>query len=81
MFGAGWVADGEYSVNSRHHQAVERVALGLRVTGVSAADGLVESFELQGARFAIGVQWHPEDRVVESDLDSTLFRAFREAVR
>lgn len=45
--------------NSWHHQAVGRVADGLRVTAV-APDGVIEAVEVPERRFAIGVQWHPE---------------------
>lgn len=46
-------------VNSYHHQAVERVAPGLRVDAVSE-DGLVEAVDMPGKAFVLGVQWHPE---------------------
>jgi gamma-glutamyl-gamma-aminobutyrate hydrolase PuuD len=46
-------------VNSLHHQAVNRVGAGLEVSG-RAADGGVEAMELPGARWCLGVQWHPE---------------------
>jgi gamma-glutamyl-gamma-aminobutyrate hydrolase PuuD len=42
-----------------HHQAIDRLADGLVVTG-RAADGTVEAVELAGREFVIGVQWHPE---------------------
>ena len=42
-----------------HHQAVDRLGEGL--TAVAwARDGTVEAAELDGARFVIGVQGHPE---------------------
>jgi putative glutamine amidotransferase len=42
-----------------HHQAVERLGDGL--TAVAwADDGTIEAAELDGARFVIGVQGHPE---------------------
>ena len=46
-------------VNSLHHQAVDRVGAGLTVSGRSA-DGGVEALEVPGARWCLGVQWHPE---------------------
>ena len=46
-------------VNSFHHQAIERVADGLRVCA-TAEDGLVEGVENPESRFLVGVQWHPE---------------------
>ncbi len=48
-------------VNSRHHQAVDRVGNGLVVTARDPEDGVVEGVVLPSARFAVGVQWHPED--------------------
>ncbi len=47
-------------VNSRHHQAVKRVAVGLIVTA-TAPDGVIEAVEDATARFCLGVQWHPEN--------------------
>ena len=48
-------------VKSHHHQGVERVGEGLRVSGWSVDDELVEAIELPGRRFALGVVWHPEE--------------------
>ena len=47
-------------VNSRHHQAVNRVAPGFQVSA-TAPDGIVEGIEDPSAGFCIGVQWHPEN--------------------
>jgi putative glutamine amidotransferase len=47
-------------VNSRHHQAVKRVAAGFKVTA-TAPDGVIEAIEDPTARFCLGVQWHPEN--------------------
>lgn len=46
------------TVNSLHHQTVDRVADGWVVTARSA-DGTVEGLELPG-RDVVAVQWHPE---------------------
>jgi putative glutamine amidotransferase len=46
-------------VNSSHHQAVDRVASGWRVSAV-APDGIIEAIEAPGHPFALAVQWHPE---------------------
>jgi putative glutamine amidotransferase len=46
-------------VNSTHHQAVSRPGRGVAVSGW-APDGVVEAIEIEGAPFALGVQWHPE---------------------
>jgi putative glutamine amidotransferase len=47
-------------VNSRHHQSIKAVAPGFVVSG-TAPDGVVEAVERPGARFCLGVQWHPEN--------------------
>ncbi|WP_392754920.1 gamma-glutamyl-gamma-aminobutyrate hydrolase family protein [Streptomyces sp. LN590] len=49
----------ETAVPTYHHQAVDRLAPDL-VASAHAADGTVEAVELPGARWALGVQWHPE---------------------
>jgi len=51
---------GEALVNSRHHQAIAKVAPGFEVTAV-APDGLPEAVEQHDRRFCVGVQWHPEN--------------------
>jgi len=48
------------SVNSRHHQAVEKVAPSFVVSATSP-DGVVEAIEKPDAAFCVGVQWHPEN--------------------
>jgi putative glutamine amidotransferase len=48
------------AVNSRHHQSVRAVAPGF-VVSATAPDGVVEAIEKPGARFCLGVQWHPEN--------------------
>ena len=55
------VLGGAPAVVSEHHQAVDRLGRGLRVTS-RAPDGLIEALEVPGRRFALGVQWHPERR-------------------
>lgn len=47
-------------VNSRHHQAVAKVADGFVVSG-SAPDGVIEAIERPASQFCLGVQWHPEN--------------------
>jgi putative glutamine amidotransferase len=62
---------GGLPVNSRHHQAVGRVAGGFVVTSL-APDGVIEALERPHARFCLGVQWHPEN-FVESGTFLPLF--------
>ncbi len=47
------------SVNSFHHQAVDRISPMLIACAFSS-DGIVEAIESRDDRFYIGVQWHPE---------------------
>jgi gamma-glutamyl-gamma-aminobutyrate hydrolase PuuD len=49
----------ELFINSFHHQAVDRLAEGLRAT-VTAEDGVVEGVESADGSWLYGVQWHPE---------------------
>lgn len=49
-----------HGTKSHHHQGVDRIGEGLRVTGWSVMDELPEAVEMPGRRFALGVQWHPE---------------------
>ena len=43
-----------------HHQAVKEAGPGL-VTVAWADDQVIEALELEGHKFAVGVQWHPEE--------------------
>lgn len=62
-------------VNSLHHQAIDRLAPGFRVTAL-APDGIIEAIEpIAGARFVLGVQFHPED-LQAHDAMRRLFAAF-----
>jgi putative glutamine amidotransferase len=48
------------AVNSRHHQAIARVAPGLAVSA-TAEDGVPEAVESAGEAWLMAVQWHPEN--------------------
>lgn len=65
----------DLTVPTYHHQGIRQLGGGLRAVGW-AEDDTIEAIELVGHRFAVGVQWHPE----EAD-DGTLFRAFVEATQ
>ncbi len=59
----------EFSVNSHHHQAVNRVGDGLRVT--VTADNVIEA--LEHTKLPIfGVQWHPERMCFSQKRDDTV---------
>ncbi|HSC28811.1 MAG TPA: gamma-glutamyl-gamma-aminobutyrate hydrolase family protein [Vicinamibacterales bacterium] len=67
------------AVNSRHHQAVARLGAQLAVSA-TAPDGVVEGIEKPGARFCLGVQWHPENFWRTGEF-GPLFDAFVAAAR
>jgi putative glutamine amidotransferase len=74
------VAERCHATKSHHHQGIDRLGEGLEVSGVSAMDDLPEAIELTGARFVLGVQWHPEADETSSVLGA-LVAAAEEAAR
>ncbi|GIH80464.1 gamma-glutamyl-gamma-aminobutyrate hydrolase family protein [Planobispora longispora] len=62
-------------VTAPHRQAVKRLGTGLLAVAW-ADDQIVEGIELQGHRFCVGVQWHPE-----RGADNRLVEALVEAAR
>lgn len=70
---AGLVAE-ELTVPVHHHQAVAQHP-GYRAAAHDA-DGVLQAMEREGARFAVGVQWHPE-----TDDDPALFEGLVAAAR
>jgi putative glutamine amidotransferase len=71
----------QIQTNSSHHQSVDRVAPGLRVTA-RTSDGIVEGLEPDDAAWwMVAVQWHPEElTATPEDWDRRLFAAFAERV-
>ncbi|MCR5209770.1 MAG: gamma-glutamyl-gamma-aminobutyrate hydrolase family protein [Lachnospiraceae bacterium] len=61
----------EIVVNSAHHQAVDKLADGLRVAAVSDDDGVVEAFEHTKLP-VIGVQFHPERMCLKNVREDTV---------
>jgi len=70
----------ELTVNSFHHQAVNRLAGTLVATGWSD-DGLIEAAESPGdTPWLLAVQWHPEEMHADTKApERGLFRALVEA--
>ncbi len=54
------VGEALHATKSHHHQAVDALGEGLVASGWSVLDDLVEAIEVPEARWALGVQWHPE---------------------
>lgn len=68
----------EIRVNSYHHQAIQTVAGGFKVSG-KAPDGVIEAIESEDPDwFCMGVQWHPHSETA-SALDMQLIEAFAQA--
>lgn len=66
----------QVSVNSHHHQAVEKLGRDLVVTAWTS-DGLIEAVEdSRPGRFALAVQWHPELGWQRDPLSQALFERF-----
>lgn len=56
---ANIIGEGEYGVNSYHHQAIKLLASGAEAMAVSE-DGIIEAIRVKNRSFMVGVQWHPE---------------------
>lgn len=66
-------------VNSIHSQGIDVLGEELDVEAV-ADDGLIEAFTVRDAPgFTLGVQWHPEWKVLENDVSTAIFQAFGRA--
>lgn len=70
----------ELLVNSLHSQGIDRLAADL-VVEATAPDGQIEAVRHSRAAFVVGIQWHPEYRVMESAFSRALFAAFGAACR
>lgn len=62
-------------VNSFHHQAVNRLGEGVEIVAWSE-DGVAEGMEVAGHPFALAVQYHPEELVMDDEASQRLFAAF-----
>jgi len=69
------------SVNSIHHQAVDRVGDGLVVSARCPEDGVIEGLERPASRFVVAVQWHPESFWNRPHSFQRLFDAHADACR
>jgi putative glutamine amidotransferase len=76
------IGSAKITVNSSHHQSVDRIADSLRLAATSA-DGIVEAVETRDKDWwMLAVQWHPEElTATPEDWDRRLFSAFASAVR
>ena len=78
---AGLLDATEIEVNSLHRQAISRLAPPLQVEA-TAPDGTIEAVSVrQSKSFALGVQWHPEYKVMDNPDSVKIFAACGDAVR
>jgi putative glutamine amidotransferase len=73
------IGSGQHLVNSRHHQIVDHTGDGLRVSARSE-EGYPEALERTDKKFAVAVQWHPEDLVEKQEEAKRLFQAFADSL-
>jgi putative glutamine amidotransferase len=73
------IGPGTHLVNSRHHQIVDQPGESLRVSARSE-EGYPEALEREDKKFAVAVQWHPEDLVGEQEEAKRLFQAFADSL-
>jgi putative glutamine amidotransferase len=66
----------QHGTLSHHHQGIDTVGDGFRVTAWADEDELPEALEDPDLRFALGVQWHPE-----ADEESRIIAAFVDEAR
>ena len=65
--------------HSFHHQAIDKLAPGLVVTG-RAPDQTIEAIEHNSKKWIVGVQWHPEDDADTEPDQQNLFNRFVNAI-
>jgi putative glutamine amidotransferase len=71
---------GEHTVNSLHHQGIDRLAPPLAVNAV-APDSQIEAVSMPDAPgFVLGVQWHPEWGWAGNALSRAIFGGFGAAL-
>ncbi|WP_034630623.1 gamma-glutamyl-gamma-aminobutyrate hydrolase family protein [Desulfotruncus alcoholivorax] len=68
----------ELRVNSYHHQSINHVALGYRISAYSN-DGVAEAIEGLGHEFTLGVQFHPENMFKRYPVMLNLFKCHIDA--
>lgn len=71
------ISEEEFYVNSRHRYKITDVGL---FTAVGFSGNIIEAIEIKDKKFAIGVQWHPEN-LMDTNPSQKLFQAFINACR
>ena len=79
----GIVQTEEITVNTAHHQSIEKLSWYLKSTA-TAPDGIVEAFEWSDQTekpFLLAVQWHPERLPHDHPMSGALAKAFLDAAK
>jgi putative glutamine amidotransferase len=71
----------ELTVSCYHHQEINDLGKGLTAVATSVPGGTIEAVEASDGRWAVGVQWHPEDSSTQDPLQRALLAAFIDACR
>ncbi len=75
------VGQSRIRVNSLHGQGIDVLAPGLSVEAI-APDHVIEAVRIRAhPGFSLGVQWHPEWKVMDNPVSVRIFRAFGDACR
>ena len=61
------------AVNSFHHQSLNELGKDLEVVA-TADDGIIEAVQMKGKKFVVGIQWHPEMLLLNSNEMLPLFQ-------
>lgn len=69
------IGNGNYAVNSYHHQAICDLANAAQAMAVSE-DGLIEAICVPKKKFIVGIQWHPEYAYEKDPKCTALVQAF-----
>jgi len=73
--------EGVHVAHCHHHQAIEKLGEGLRITGRAVEDELPEAIETTDGHWVLGVQWHPEARDESAILAAFVAAAREQAVK
>ena len=75
----GLLMQGRIAVNSKHHQAVKKLAPVLEKMAATP-DGVIEAVYMPGKRFVWAVQWHPELSYATDENGRKIFQAFIQSI-
>lgn len=68
------------SINSIHHQSVDRLGQGFLVSARDPRDQTIEAIERNDSQRVLGIQWHPEFLVQQEKGNLELFQYFMQTL-